>query len=122
MLPAPTTASARDRPRSTTHVPDYSPAPVIHMHKHCAQSDWMMGQCARDARLRLDPSHGCTCVRWDEHTEGNVRARLSAGSCSFFQFPNSPGSPGGPFKDLMSLLRGAAQPGPAIVHQLYRLV
>ena len=92
------------------------------LHRQCSQSDWMIGECARAARVRLVPNHGCTCRRWDEHTEADVRARLSEGSCSFFQFPNSPGSRGGPFKDLMALLRTAGRPGPAVVHQLDRLV
>lgn len=91
------------------------------LHRQCMQSDWMLGQCARQAGVRLHAEHGCTCVRWTAHTEPLVRARLLRGSCAFLQFPNKPGHLGGPFKDLLPLLRNATRP-PAIVHQLERLV
>ena len=90
-------------------------------HADCAQSDWMLGRCARDARVRLEAAFGCTCVPWRAGTERSVREGLRRGSCAFLQFPNSPGAVGGPFKDLVPLLRALKQP-PAIVHQLERLV
>ena len=94
------------------------------MHRQCSQSDWMMGKCAREAGVRLAPEHGCTCVPWADTTEGHVRTALQRGECSFLQFPNSPGSRGGPFKDLVSLLWNMTRSigPPAIVHQLDRLV
>ena len=94
---------------------------IRRLHRQCSQSDWMIGQCAREGGVRFAPEHGCTCVKWHANTERAVRERLRTGSCSFLQFPNSPGSRGGPFKDLVPLLRAAARP-PAVVHQLERLV
>ena len=91
------------------------------LHTQCSQSDWMIGLCASQAGVELRPDHGCTCVKWDAGTEAVVRARLSAGTCAFLQFPNSPGKRGGPFKDLPALLRNATYTA-AIVHQLERLV
>ena len=90
----------------------------------CAQSDWMIGRCARDGGVRFEPRHGCTCVPWRHATERRVRERLHAGSCAFLQFPNSPGARGGPFKDLVPMLRNLSRAGlePAVVHQLGRLV
>ena len=81
----------------------------------------MIGQCAREAGVHLDATRGCTCVPWREHTAATVRARLANGTCAFLQWPNSPGSVGGPFKDLVPLLKSVHRP-PAIVHQLQRLV
>ena len=94
------------------------------LHATCSQSDWMIGQCARAAGLRFVPEHGCTCVKWHGGTERLVRNRLRSGSCSFLQFPNSPGAVGGPFKDLVPMLRNLSRMGtePAVVHQLDRLV
>jgi hypothetical protein len=91
-------------------------------HGACAQSDWMLGECARTAGVRLVPRHGCTCVRWHENTEARVRGALRAGSCAFLQFPGKLGARGGPFKDLVPLLKSGAMPPPAVVHQLERLV
>ena len=88
------------------------------------QSDWMIGECVRGQRadrVQLVPDYGCTCAPWDDTTERAVRARLQAGSCSFLQFPGHFGSRGGPFKDLMSMLRHVKSL-PAVVHQLDRLV
>lgn len=97
---------------------------ITRLHTRCSQSDWMVGECARRAGVRFIADHGCTCVEWRDDTEGRVREGLRRGSCAFLQFPNSPGARGGPFKDLVSLLRNVSRAGlePAIVHQLDRLV
>ena len=64
-----------------------------------AVDDWPV---ARAARRRFVPErlHGK-----GTGTERLVRNRLRSGSCSFLQFPNSPGAVGGPFKDLVPMLR-----------------
>ena len=97
---------------------------IARLHTRCSQSDWMVGECARRAGVRFVADHGCTCVEWRDETEGRVRDALRRGSCAFLQFPNSPGARGGPFKDLVPLLRNVSRAGlePAIVHQLDRLV
>lgn len=97
---------------------------IARLHTRCSQSDWMVGECARWAGVHFVADHGCTCVEWRDDTERRVREGLHRGSCAFLQFPNSPGARGGPFKDLVPLLRNMSRAGlePAIVHQLDRLV
>ena len=101
------------------------PECIQHSADRCQQSDWMVGHCARAYRVRFVGEYGCSCNA--ATTDEAIRSRLLNGSCAFFQFPNAPGHPSGPPKDLVPLIRqrgssrGVARMAPAIVHQLARL-